>query len=261
MLVNWEVVKSRDKIYCSDLHLYEINKCLYPNSIKIIFKFSSIIVLGEIHFSPVSLLVSSWRGAVCGQSTLVQRPAASRRPPDRGLSCSSGTCAAAHWRPHMQAWPGKGRRRDGWPQAGVCPGLNSCRRVVALRRWRTSRGQGSGERSPFPPHMTPALNSAGRWTSRTGRVCIKWWFTAVIRHETHYSKSLGTLDNITISPLHLVVYKTALLLLCTIISQPCGKCIMSAEVYLKADFLELRLDLFHQTHVPAVDKVLSTPLL
>lgn len=33
------------------------------------------------------------------------------------------------------------------------------------------------------------------------------------------------------------------------------------DVYLKADFFELSLDVFHQTHVPAVDKVLSTPLL
>lgn len=32
-------------------------------------------------------------------------------------------------------------------------------------------------------------------------------------------------------------------------------------VYLKADIFELRLDFFHQTHVPAVDKVLPTPLL
>ena len=32
-------------------------------------------------------------------------------------------------------------------------------------------------------------------------------------------------------------------------------------VYLKADFFKLRLDVFHQTHVPAVDKVLPTPLL
>lgn len=34
-----------------------------------------------------------------------------------------------------------------------------------------------------------------------------------------------------------------------------------AHVYLQTDILELRLDFLHQTHVPAVDKVLSAPLL
>lgn len=33
------------------------------------------------------------------------------------------------------------------------------------------------------------------------------------------------------------------------------------RTYLKADFFKLCVDLFHQTHVPAVDKVLPTPLL
>lgn len=34
-----------------------------------------------------------------------------------------------------------------------------------------------------------------------------------------------------------------------------------ARVYLETDVLELRLDFLHQTHVPAVDEVLSAPLL
>lgn len=124
-------------------------------------------VLPEFYFSPVSQLASSWWVAACGQSTLVLHPAASRDPPNTDLSCSSGRCAAAHWRPRMLAWPGKGRRRGGWPQAGGCPEPSSCRQVVAPQRWQTSRVQGSGERSLCPPHMTPASSSAGK-TSRTG---------------------------------------------------------------------------------------------
>lgn len=33
------------------------------------------------------------------------------------------------------------------------------------------------------------------------------------------------------------------------------------QMYLKADFFKLCLDVFHEAHVPAVDKVLPTPLL
>ncbi len=179
MLVNWEVEKSRE-VYCtencSDLHLYEVNKCFFQLCEEKTFP-SFIVtgwfeegVLAEVYFSPVSPLVSSWWVGVCGQSTLVLRPAASRHPPNTGLSCSSGRCAAAHWRPRMLAWPGKGRRRGGWPRAGGCPELNSCRQVVAPQRWWTSRGRGSVGRFLCPPHMTPASNSAGKSTSRTERV-------------------------------------------------------------------------------------------
>lgn len=111
---------------------------------------------------PVSLLVSSCWGGACGQSTRALHPAASRHRPNRGLSCSSGRCAAARWRLRTLAWPGKGRRMGGWPRAGGCLEPSSCHRAAALQRWQTSRGQGSGERSPCLLHTIPVSGSAGK---------------------------------------------------------------------------------------------------
>ena len=116
----------------------------------------------KLSSSPIFPLVNSWWLATCGQSTLALRPAASRHPPDTGLSCSNARCAGARWTPRMLAWPGKGQRRDGWPRAGGCPELSSCHRAVALLHWWTSRGRGRGERSLCPLHMTPASTSSGK---------------------------------------------------------------------------------------------------
>lgn len=92
-------------------------------------------VLPEHQCSGVPLPASSWWLAVCGQSIPVQLLAASQRPPNTGPSCSSGTCAAARWRPHTLAWRERGRRTGGWWRAGGCPGPCSCRQAEARRRW------------------------------------------------------------------------------------------------------------------------------
>lgn len=49
----------------------------------------------ECQCSAAPMPASSWWVAVCGQSILALLPAASRRPPNTGPSCSSGTCATA----------------------------------------------------------------------------------------------------------------------------------------------------------------------
>lgn len=103
-----------------------------------------------------------WWVAVCGQSIPALLPAASRRPPNTGPSCSSATCAAARWRPHTPAWRGRGRRKGGWWRAGGCPGPSSCRQAGAQQRWRTFRALGSVGRSPSLRRTTAASNSAGK---------------------------------------------------------------------------------------------------
>ncbi len=204
MLVSWEVVRSREVYYTENVLIcIQIQLCEEK-------AFSSFTVTGwvgwgvlaESCFSPVSLSVNSWWVAVCGQSTRVLRPAASRHPPDTGLSYSSGRCAAARWRSRTLAWPGKGRRTGGWRRAGGCPGLSSCRQVGAPQRWWTSRGRGSGERSLCLPHMTPASNSAVK-TGKTGRVCEKRWFICsqvLLRFE--HLMSLHLQQNDTVSIFH-----------------------------------------------------------
>ena len=173
MLVNWEVVIQRSftarEMFGSDSHwlwsvFIQIQRIHFP-VLQLLGGLRGG-VLAEISSSLCFTVVSSWSVGVCGQSTPAPPRAASRRPPNTGLSCSSGTCAAARWRPRMLAWPGRGRRRGGWPRAGACPEPSSCRRVGAPRRWRTSRGRGSGERSPCPAHMTPASDSAGKTTEQ-----------------------------------------------------------------------------------------------
>lgn len=188
------------------------------------------------------MLVSSLWGGACGQSTLVLRPVASRRPPNRGLSCSIGTCAAAHWRQRMLALTGKVQRKDGWPLAVECPEPSSCRLVVAQQRWRTYRARGSGECSLSLPHTTPTLNWAGM-TKHLFLLSRQFKDLANVLNEVQHRFCFFSFSQ----NIHIVILETVVR--------------WFIDMYLQADFSKLCLDFFHQTHIPVVNKILPTPFL